>query len=227
MTDAQPTRPDADLDWLRRARGRLRSALVSDALDALGHRKQTLSAGFRALEAGSAVVGRAFPVQIEPVSAVPEVPYVGLLAALDAIRPDDVYVAAVGQDVDVAIWGELVTTASRHKGAVGAICDGYARDTARIRELGFPVFCRGAVPTDSNGRSEVRAHNVSVTIDGVRIDPGDLVVADDDGVAVVPAHLVVEVIAAAIEKDSHESEFRLAISGGMGATEAFAKFGVL
>jgi 4-hydroxy-4-methyl-2-oxoglutarate aldolase len=92
---------------------------------------------------------------------------------------------------------------------------------------GTPVFCRGTVPTDSNGRSEVRAHNVPVVIDGVRIEPGDLVVADDDGVVIVPQALIDKVVAMALEKDAHESQFRAAVADGMSATAAFAKFGVL
>ena len=226
MQDTYLSAEADEVDW-RGAKQRLRSALVSDALDALDYRHQCLPAAMSSLRAGTAVVGRAFPVQIVPVDALPEVPYVGLLASLDAIEAGDVYVAAVGQSADVAIWGELVTTACLARGAVGAICDGYARDTARIRDLDFPVFCRGTIPTDSNGRSEVRAHNIAVTIEGVRIEPGDLIVADDDGVAVVPSALLTKVVHMALEKDAHESDFRAAVASGMAATVAFAKFGVL
>jgi regulator of RNase E activity RraA len=221
------TAPSPDTSWRGPARKRLRSALVSDALDALGHRDRCLSAGIIPIMRHTLLVGRAFPVQIEPVDTVPDVPYVGLLAALDAVNDDDVFVAAVGGDADVAIWGELVTTVCRARGAAGAVCDGYARDIAKIRETGFPVFCRGTVPTDSNGRSEVRAHNVPVVIDGVLIEPGDLVVADDDGVTVVPADLIDTVVKMALDKDAHESRFRAAVADGMTASEAFAKFGVL
>jgi 4-hydroxy-4-methyl-2-oxoglutarate aldolase len=219
--------PEPEPTWAGPARARLRSALVSDSLDALGYRNQCLSAGISPIVRESALVGRAFPVQIEAVDVVPEVPYVGLLAALDAIGADEVFVASVGGRADVAIWGELITSVCRARGAVGAVCDGYARDTAAIREIGFPVFCRGTIPTDSNGRSEVRSHNVPVVIDGVRIEPGDLVVADADGVSIVPADLVDTVVAMALEKDRHESKFRTAVTDGMSATEAFAKFGVL
>jgi 4-hydroxy-4-methyl-2-oxoglutarate aldolase len=221
---AQPT---PDLSWRGPARTRLRSALVSDALDALGHRARCLTAGIVPVTRQTVLVGQAFPVQIEAVEHVPDVPYQGLLAALDAVRHDDGFVAAVGGDADVAIWGELVTTVCRARGAAGAVCDGYARDTALIRESGFPVFCRGTVPTDSNGRSEVRAHNVPIVIDGVPIEPGDLVVADDDGVSIVPVALIDTVVAMALEKDTHESRFRAAVADGMTASEAFAKFGVL
>ncbi len=220
-------RPVPDTNWRGSARTRLRSALVSDALDSLGHRERCLTARIAPITPSAVLVGRAFPVQIEPVDELPDVPYQGLLAALDAVRPDDVFVAAVGGNADVAIWGELLTTVCQARGAVGAVCDGYARDTALIREHGFPVFGRGTVPTDSNGRSEVRAHNVPVVIDGVPIEPGDLVVADDDGVVIVPASLADTVITIALEKDTHESRFRDAVADGMKASEAFAKFGVL
>jgi 4-hydroxy-4-methyl-2-oxoglutarate aldolase len=212
--------------WARKPT-KLRSALVADALDSLGYRAQCLSAGISALADGEVLVGTAFPVQIETVDALPDVPYVGLLSALDAIGPDDVYVAAVDGQARVAIWGELVTTACLSRGARGAVVDGYARDTALIRDRDFPVFSRGRIPTDSNGRSEVRLHNVPVTIDGVLVRPGDLVVADDDGVAIVPAEVIDQVVRIALDKNEHESEFRTAVAAGMLATDAFRKFGVL
>lgn len=227
MTEPTDREGEQGLSWQGYARTRLRSALASDALDSLGFRNQCLSSGISTLRQGDVLVGRAFPVQIDPVTEVPEVSYVGLLAALDAIQPDDVYVAAVGAEANVAIWGELVTTVCQSRGAAGAVCDGFARDTSIIRGVDFPVFSRGTVPTDSNGRSEVRAHNVSVVIDNVTVNPGDLVIADDDGVAIVPADLIEKVVAMALEKDAQESEFRHAVVGGMGATEAFATFGVL
>lgn len=216
-----------DLDELSRLRGRLRAALVADALDAIGLRAQCLRPGMSPLTPGHALVGLAFPVQIRTVDSVPDVPYQGLLASLDAIGPGQVYVAATGGAPDVAIWGELVTTACLSRGAVGAVCDGHARDTALIRTTGFPVYCRGTIPYDSNGRSEVVGHNQPVTIDGVRIEAGDLIVADDDGVAVVPSAHVDETITRALAKADGESQFRLAVREGMRATDAFRTFGVL
>lgn len=213
--------------WKGSDRARLRSALVSDALDALGRRSQCLPAAIGPIAQQEVLVGLAFPVQIDVVDRVPETPYVGLLAALDAIGPDEVFVAAVDDGADVAIWGELLTTVCQARGAAGAVCDGHARDTAKVRATGFPVFCRGSVPTDSNGRSEVRAHNVAVVIGGVRIEPGDLVIADDDGVTIVPAELIDTALDMALDKDASESQLRAAVIDGMTVTAAYAKFGVL
>jgi regulator of RNase E activity RraA len=205
----------------------VRTALVADALDAAGLRHQCLSPGIVPLRRGAVVIGRAFPVRIAAVQAVPEIPYVRLLESLDAIGPGDVFVAATGGLPDVAIWGELIATACLHRGAIASVCDGYARDTAILRTMGFPVFARGAVPYDSNGRSEVVSYGLPVEIDGVTINHGDLIVADDDGVVIVPEDLAEEILAAALAKNAGESQFRRAVRSGMSATEAFRTYGVL
>jgi len=205
----------------------LRSALVADGMDAIGLRRQCLGPGLAPLTSGQVLVGTAFTVEIRTVDTVPEAPYQGLLAALDTIGPGEVYVAATGGADGVAIWGELITAACMARGARGSICDGYARDTALIRRTPFPVFCRGTVPYDSNGRSEVVGHGSAVQIDGVRIEPGDLIVADDDGVAVVPRQVGDEVVRRAIAKAQDESQFRIAVRNGMSAVEAFRTYGVL
>jgi 4-hydroxy-4-methyl-2-oxoglutarate aldolase len=112
-------------------------------------------------------------------------------------------------------------------GAAGAICDGNIRDVGRLRNLGFPVFARGTIPTDINGRLEVTGPAKSITVAGVLVTAGDLVVADDDGVVVVPAAVADDVITRALEKASGESDFREAVEAGLSASDAFAKFGVL
>jgi 4-hydroxy-4-methyl-2-oxoglutarate aldolase len=219
-------RADDGVDYgaLRRV---LRTALVADALDAVGLRSQCLSAGLVPLATGTLLVGRAFPVGGIRVESPPEAPYVGLLRSLDELAPDDVYVISSGDRPDVALWGELLSTAAIARGAEGAICDGFVRDVALVRRSGFRVFARGAVPYDINGRLEVVSVGTPVVIDGVSIAPGDLLVADDDGVAVVPADVRDEVVARASAKGDRESEFRTAVRRGALPSEAFARYGVL
>lgn len=212
---------------LQRMCGHLRAALVSDALDALGLRQQCLGVGLAQLRPGRVLVGHAFPARVVAVDALPAIPYTGLLAALDAISPGEVFVASARPDAHVAIWGELVSTACMQRGAVGAVCNGYARDTTVVRTLEFPVFCRGAAPYDINGRGEIAEHGHPVDFNGVRVEPGDLVVGDDDGVMSVPLGVVREVIARALEKGRNEGRFRAAVRGGMSASAAFAEHGVL
>lgn len=206
---------------------RLGSSLVSDALDAAGYRHQALAPGYVPLLADQVVLGYAFPVQVERSDELPEVPYVGLLKALDAIGPGEVWVGAAGGLRNASLWGELLSTACMASGSVGAVLDGFARDRNTIRRLGFPVLCRGADPRDINGRGEVVAHRVTVEMDGVMIAPGDLVVGDDDGVVIVPGAIIDQVVEAALEKARLESRFRQAVRNGMPPSEAFKRFEVL
>ena len=99
-----------------------------------------------------------------------------------------------------APWGELLSTAAKARGGRGAVVDGLVRDVRKIEQLGFPVFARGIKPVDSKGRGMVIDYNVPVDCAGVLVSPGDLVVADYDGVIVVPAEVVPEVICMATEK---------------------------
>ncbi len=208
-------------------RRRLRTALVSDALDALGLRNRCLPAGIAPLRPGTLAVGQAYPLAAVIVESAPEIPYRGLLAALDATPRDSiVVVSAMGRD-DVAIWGELLTTICVARGAAGAVCDGNIRDVARLRTLDFAVFARETIPTDIDGRLEVTGAADSIAVGGVLVAAGDLVVADDDGVVVVPAAAATEVVARAAEKASSESGFREAVEAGMSASDAFTTFGVL
>jgi regulator of RNase E activity RraA len=208
----------------------LRAALVADALDAVGLRGACLDGDVRALTTALAeriLVGNAFTMQAVPAATIPETPYVGLLRALDAISPGDVVVIAAGGAQRVALWGELLSNACLARGGMGAVCDGPARDAASIRELGFPVFCRGTLPLDINGRAEVVEHGGSVVVDGIGVASGDLIVADSDGVVVVPLAVRDEVVARAVEKATAESGFRDAVRSGVAPSEAFARHNVL
>lgn len=206
---------------------RIGTSIVCDALDEVGRRHQSLAPGYVPLVAGQVLMGYAFPTLVEPAEEIPEVPFVGLLAALDAIGSGEVWVGATGGFRDAALWGELLSTACIASGAVGALLDGYVRDVGVIRSLDFPVLCRGVDPRNINGRGEVVAHNVTVEVDGVTVAPGDLVVGDDDGVVIVPESLIDEVVGAAVDKSSAESVFRRAVREGMAPSEAFKRFGVL
>lgn len=205
----------------------LRSALVADALDAVGRREQCLGAGIQPLNAGTIVVGRAFTVSAIPSEKPAERPYVGLLRALDAVRSGEIFVYPTARSDRAAVWGELVSATCLARGVVGVVTDGLVRDVARIREIGFPVFCRGTLPYDVNGRLEVVDHGGIVEIDGVRIAPGDLVVADDDGVVIVPTDVELEVIERCRVKEARERRFREAVEAGLPAQDAFERFDVL
>lgn len=212
---------------IQNVRSTLSSAVISDILDDLGYRNQCLAAGLAPLEDESKVVGWAYPVEIERVSSVPEFPFRGLVEALDKIGPDDVFVTPTGRAADIAVWGELLSTACRARGAAGALTDGMVRDTSAIRAMGFPVIAGGTIPYDSKGRHEILGVRDHAVLDGIEIARGDLIVGDSDGVVIVPRALAAQVILLALEKRSSEVEFRDAVAGGMLASAAFDRFGVL
>ena len=218
-------RVEHDLAFLR---GVLRSASVSDSLDAAGSRMHCLPAVIRPIAPlANTFVGYAFPVTVERVEEPPAERYVGLLSALSAVKKDEVVVVSVPGALDVALWGELLSTSCQAKGVAGVICDGAVRDALQIEALGFPCFARGTVPYDINGRAEIMGHGDPIEIGGVTIHHGDLVVGDADGLTVVPRDYISDVVAAASTKTAVEAEFLQALAHGMPISAAFAKYGVL
>lgn len=213
-----------DLEQVRRE---LSSAVISDVLDLFELPNRCLATGLAPLDPDQVLVGHAFPAVVARVYDRPADPFRGLVTALGAIEADEVFVTATHRAVDIAVWGELLSAACQHRGAAGALTDGLIRDTRQIRAMGFPVVSAGTIPYDSLGRNEIAGHRVPVVIDGVRIEPGDLVVADADGVVVVPSAHAEDVVGAATRKRRAEQEFRQAVLTGTPASEAFTRFGVL
>jgi regulator of RNase E activity RraA len=126
-----------------------------------------------------------------------------------------------------AYWGELLTATARTRGATGAVIDGFHRDTPQVLSQNWPVFSRGRYAQDSSVRTAVANFRCAIEIGGVWIEPGDLVFGDQDGVVIVPKAVEREVIERAAAKARGEKVVRKAIEGGMSATAAFKKFGIL
>jgi regulator of RNase E activity RraA len=139
-----------------------------------------------------------------------------------------VAVLACGGPTDrIAPWGELLSTASRARGAAGCVTDGLVRDVRQIREMGFPVFHGGIGPLDTKGRGKVMAIDVPVECGGVAVRSGDLVFGDADGVVVVPREVEGEILRAAFEKVAGEDRTRAALERGEKLADVFARHGIL
>lgn len=205
---------------------RLYTPVLGDILDNLGRVHQFLPAAIQALTPGMTVVGRAMPVLTADVFSPGTKPFGRLTEALDALSQGDVYLARRAT-LECAAFGEIMTAAAKARGAAGAVIDGYHRDTPKVLEQDWPVFSRGAYAQDAGVRATVLDYGVPCEMGAVRINPGDLIVRDRDGVLVIPADVEDEVLELALEKASTENEVRRAIEAGMTTTEAFATFGVL
>ncbi|HET6327656.1 MAG TPA: RraA family protein [Planctomycetaceae bacterium] len=212
------------LDMMRAS---LSSALVCDALDSLGVRGQSPAIALPVRTVDRLLVGRCKTTLWNDRTTPDPHPYENELLAVDTCLSDQVMIAAAAGSLRSGIWGELLSTAARNSGCVGAIVDGAVRDLAQMKEMRFPVFARGACPYDSKDRQEVTAIDVAVEIAGVVFQPNDLVFADADGIVVVPAELEAEAIRRAWTKAHDENRTRSAIQQGMKVTEAYRRYGVL
>jgi regulator of RNase E activity RraA len=149
----------------------------------------------------------------------------GMLDAIDAAPPGSVYVMVMPDGADFAGIGGLMATAMRYRGLAGAVVDAGVRDTPQIQRIQFPVFARGIVPSTSINHYRFVARNVPVTCAGVRVEPNDLIVADEDGVAVVPRAKAAEVLKKAQELDDTEHRMYPFIEKFRSIKEAVEKFG--
>lgn len=222
------------------ARAELFTAVVGDVMDKLGLQRQFLPPQVRPLSPEMVVIGRAMPVLEadwfeESESGRPRAldhgnplakPFGLMLAALDDLKPNEVYVCTGGSP-RYALWGELMSTRAMKLGAAGAVMNGYARDTHGILALKFPTFAHGSYAQDQSPRGKVIDFRCPIEIEGVRIEPGDIVFGDADGVCVIPTAAEHEVFGAALEKARGEKSVRKAIESGMSVQEAFATFGIM
>jgi 4-hydroxy-4-methyl-2-oxoglutarate aldolase len=212
---------------LAQIREHLHSAVVCDALDKLGLKNQSPRVPIRPLTVSGVLVGRCKTTLWEEIDYEDPRPYELELNAVDTCREGDILVAAAGGSMRSGLWGELLSTAARRSGCVGAIVDGAVRDVVKMTAMSFPVFARGTLPYDSRDRNRVIDIDVPVELAGVVFSPGDLVIADTDGIVVVPQAVEAETIQSAWDKVHAENTVRDAITRGMTATDAFKKYGVL
>ncbi len=210
-------------------RTRLFASLLSDVLDSLGYMNQAMPPSIRPLDDASIMVGRARTALFMDVYEVREGenPYENEIALIDSLQPGDIAVFSCGKTGRIAPWGELLSTASKVRGAAGALMDGLVRDIRAIRAMGFPVFHGGIGPLDSKGRGKIMAVDVPIECAGVKISPGDLIFGDADGVVVIPQAIEAEVLAAAYEKLKGEKSTLADLQAGISLGAVFAKYGIL
>jgi len=176
---------------------------VSDAQGSFG----VMHADIKSRVPGAVAVGPAFTVLCYPGSIIT------VHKALAEAKSGDLLIVAGDGDDRGALFGEIMATAGKALGLAGVVIDGPARDAAGIRELGFPVYARSVTPRVGTNR-RVGKTNVPVSCGGVLVHPGDWVMADDDGVVVVPAADVEAVLAAAELADAKERKFVERINAG-------------
>lgn len=204
----------------------LGTAVVCDVLDGLGCRNSFLGPRIMPVWPAPSMAGPAFTMVCRPASAVPGEPYGVLFQALAEPRDGAVLVVEAGDQVS-GVWGELLSTAAIARGFAGVVTDGLTRDVTGIVDLRFPVYATGTSPLDSAGRQDFAEFGTQVTIGGVTIRPGDWIVADNLGVAVIPAEHLEQVIERGLLKMSGESTVREELAAGDDLGAVFRRHGIL
>lgn len=210
-------------------------ALVGDVLDKLGYQHQFLPPSIKPLNSDFVLIGRAMTVLEADVfdevvegtnNPIMKKPFGIMFEALDSLREDEVYICT-GSSPRYALWGGLMSTRAIKLGAAGAILHGYSRDTNEVLNLNFPTFSYGGFAQDQGPRGKVIDYRVPIEIEGIKINPGDIIYGDRDGVVVVPKKIEEEAFMGAIEKARGEQLVKKALEEGMSTVDAFNKFGIM
>lgn len=220
---------------------KLYTPVVGDILDQMGYKHQFLPANIRPLAAQVPTLpfispqetkdnrlklaGYACTVLESDVYESQIKPFGYMTEALDDLKPNEIYIATGAHNS--ALWGELMTACGKARGASGAIVNGYTRDTPKVIEQNFPVFCTGTWAQDSSVRTYVFQWRCPIEIGQVTIHNRDIVFGDIDGVLIIPHDIACEVLEKALIKANTEMVVRKAIEEGMMVTEAFTRYGVL
>jgi len=213
-----------DFDELSR---RLYTAVISDILDSIGLREQSPKTELSSMTGHRLLMGIAKTLRWVDCLDPDEETYKMMIDAVDSVKPGEVVVSAASGSDRSALWGELLSTATRMRGGRGAIVDGAIRDIDQMRSMDFPCYALHRTPRDSAGRQKVNAYDVPIAVGSVTVSPGDLVMIDTDGMVVVPSSRAGEVIEQALEKVEKENTTRDELRKGRLLREVYNEYGVL
>jgi len=196
------------------------TAALSDAMDRIG--LECVALGILPIGPGLRIAGPAFTVEYAPVT-----PGSGGTVGdyLDDVEAGSVVVLDNSGRLDCTVWGGILTSVAAAKGIVGTVIDGVCRDTAESARLGYPVFSRGRTMRTGKDRVEAVSIQSPVHLAGLRVEPGDMVVGDEDGVVVIPANLWPEVVEHARQIEAAEAAIESAVSGGESLADARLRLG--
>lgn len=200
---------------------RLSTTNLSDALDQVGLRGAVI--GILPLFGMPRVIGRAVTIKMTAAGMMKSQRHLGVDAIASA-EPGDVIAVDNRGDRYNNCWGEILSYAARKKGVSGVFVDGAARDVDACQEIGFPVFARGVVPITARGRIMQEDFNCPIRLGDVQVRPGDILVGDVNGVAVIPVEKVEEVLSAAERISEKERQMREDILAGMDILDVDSKY---
>ena len=201
-------------------------ASVSDAVELVTGKNGTMGHDMKPF-VGGAMVGRAVTSLVKPASpeqATPALSTKHSVEMIDHAKPGEVGVIVMDGTLDIAAMGNLMATAAKVRGMAGMVLDGAIRDIWDVRRMGLTIYARSASPRTAVGHYATVARNVEVNCGGVSVRPGDIIIADEDGVVVVPQERAEEVLKKAQEIDAREKGMFPFIREFKSLTKAIEKF---
>lgn len=198
---------------------RLEQCSTSAVADTKHKSIETLASAIKPIHSNCTFAGTVRTVVLDPTALWAPV------QTLDTALEDEVIVVDTNDSIEEAVWGELLSTYARATGVRGVVTNGAVRDVAGVRDLGFPVFARAATPRGPSGREEIE-RNVQVTIGGVSVEPGDVLVGDESGVVAIDRDAVEDVTSAAETVSQTEREVDRLINEGRSLEGAFEDAGM-
>lgn len=205
----------------------LYSGILSDVLDGMGYRNQTIGMGIHPLSDETVIFGPAFTSIGTQVYSMPENPLIAQCKVVDQLREGEIYILKTRGEYNCAVFGELFATAVRQKGGAGVMIDAMARDLKALKEMNFPLFYRGNNPKTSKGRCEINECQIPVEIEGVTINPGDYIFGDIDGIVVIPQTVAEEVIDRSLATIEQENRVRTNLQGGQSLERVYTEIGAI
>jgi regulator of RNase E activity RraA len=202
-------------------------AVLADGLDHVGLRRQILNPQLRPIQQHQRICGRAVTMLSRATTSVSEAAYELEFAAVNTLGPGTVLVGIAESDVPYALWGELLATAARARGATGALIHGFVRDARQLSAMDYPTFCLGFCPADSNGRGIVVQYGQPVDCGGVTIASGDYISGDIDGIVAIPTDAVGGVLAYAEDKIGKENLVRDELLAGHLVSDVYDRHKVM
>ena len=205
----------------------LYSGILCDVMDQMGYHNQAIGRKIKPVKDDTVLFGPAFTSIGTQVYSMPDDPLTAQCKVVDQLGEGEVYVLVTRGEYTCALFGDLFATAVNARKGAGVLLDGLARDIRQIKDMDFPLFYVGTDPKTSKGRCEINECQIPVIIDGVTINPGDLIFGDIDGVAVIPKDIADEVFEKSMDIIEKENEVRTSLQNGLSLFEAYKKNGAI
>ena len=207
-----------NMDYLKK---NLYSGILCDVMDQMGYHNQAIGRKIKPVQEDTVIFGPTFTSIGTQVYSMPADPLTAQCKVVDQLGEGEIYVLVTRGDYNCALFGELFATAVNKRKGAGVLLDGLARDIKQIKEMDFPLFYVGTDPKTSKGRCEINECQIPVVMDGVTINPGDMIFGDCDGVAVIPKAIADEVFEKSMVTIENENVVRDNIQKGMSMQDVY------